>query len=77
MPDHDCKQEVKMDLIHEDLQVIKRDIREFIDRMSRGDVCLATVLLRIANLEKIVYGAVSVALLALITAIVNLIVQGR
>ena len=66
-----------MDLIHEDLQVIKRDIREFIDRMSRGDVCLATVLLRIANLEKIVYGAVSVALLALITAIVNLIVQGR
>lgn len=59
-----------------DLSTIKADVRTILNRLGSGDVTFATMLLRVQLLEKLVYGAVAVALLGMATAVVSLAMGG-
>lgn len=57
------------------LKEISGDTKSILERLGKGDVDFATLKLRLDFLERIVYGAVAVALLAVATAIVSMVVR--
>ncbi len=47
------------------------------DRLAQGDTSLATLHLRVSQLERIVYGAMAVSLTGLLTAIIALVIKTK
>lgn len=67
-PDNCAEHKDSMKAIHDKLDAI-------IERLSRGDVIFATVSLRVDQIERVVYGAVCLALTAVAGAIISLVVK--
>ena len=56
-------------------QTVKDGFKSVNDRLGSGDVSFATVKLRLDYLEKIVYGAVGLALVAVVAAVLGMVVR--
>jgi len=56
------------------LDRIEASVRRIEGRLGSGDVTLAEHALRVAHLEKLVYGATATALTALVAAVVKLVI---
>ena len=67
-PDICTEHKDSMKAIHDKLDAI-------IERLSHGDVTFATVSLRVDQIERVVYGAVCLALTAVAGAIISLVVK--
>jgi len=58
-----------------DTKEIKEDVKTILARMGTGDVTFATIGVRIDFLEKVVYGALAIALSAVGIAIMGLVMR--
>ena len=56
-------------------QTVKDGFKSVSDRLGSGDVNFATVKLRLDHLEKIVYGAVGLALVAVAAAVLGMVIR--
>ena len=56
-------------------QTVKDGFKTVNDRLGSGDVNFATVDLRLNHLEKIVYGAVGLALVAVLAAVLGVVIR--
>ena len=63
------------EIIERDLKEIKQGIKAIADRLGTGDVTFATLTLRVNMLEKVVYGAMGVAMSSLAMAILALVMK--
>ena len=65
--------------LHETLAADIRKIKELVEqihkRLGGGDVTFATLELRMAQLERVVYGAIGVAGVAFVLAVIGLVVK--
>jgi len=68
LPDICSEHRDSMRTIHEKLDAI-------LMRLSNGDVTFATTVLRLGQIERVVYGAVGLALTAVVGAIISLAVK--
>lgn len=53
------------------------DVKAILDRLSKGDVTFATTVLRLDNMEKVVYGALGLALTGLAVSIIQMTLKGH
>ncbi len=56
-------------------QTVRDGFKSVNDRLGSGDVNFATVDLRLNHLEKIVYGAVGLALVAVVAAVLGMVIR--
>lgn len=64
----------RLDDIESLLREVRGDLRAQGERLAKGDTELATLNLRLAGVERIVYGLCGVVLLSVLGAIVGLVV---
>jgi len=74
MPSEKCPEH---DGISRKLDEMHNDLRAILERLGRGDVTFATTVLRVDQIEKVVYGAMGLALTAVVGAIISLVVKSH
>jgi hypothetical protein len=62
---------------HDVMKRIEEKLDSIIERLSRGDVTFATTVLRLDQIEKVVYGAMGLALTAVAGALLSLVIKVR
>ncbi len=72
MPPEEC---LKHDGLSKKLDEMHVDLRAILTRLNAGDVTFATTILRVNNIEKVIYGALGLALTAICGSVLALVLK--